>query len=649
MKKLLLLSLLFLASFLYSQQDKSSKMGQTSFDELNMTIYDKDSTAAAVVLYEHANIYLDKKNDYNTRTDFYYRIKILDQTAFDQANIVLNTYKKEKIVDLKARTYNLSEIGTKQITSISDDKVFKVEEFEAWTAHKFAFPNIKVGSVLEYSYSKLSPYSGIDDWYFQSDIPKIKSEFDAAILGNYQYNVRITGFLGLDKDEPSILKKCVYIDGIGDGACAIYSYGMNDVPAFKEEDFMLSKKNYLSCLSFDLKSYTSPRGVVEKYTTTWKEADKKLKDIFFNNQTSKKGFFRRRIPENILAIENELEKAKSIYTFIQHHFSWNEKFWNSEDEKVKDAFEDKSGSAGEINLSLFNALQSADIDAELVILSTRNHGIPTTFYPVIFDFNYVLIKTTINNKEYYLDATDKFSPFGQVPFRTLNGKARVINFKKESNWVVLKPKTKSSINTSARLTLNENGDIVGNLITRRIGYAAQDQREKISNLGNDGYIEEYEGDNPNTEVESYEVRFKDELDKPLQEIFEVKIFMNEELTQKSRINPFFFNRLKENPFKLKERNYPVDFGYAKSNNFALSLEIPASYKVTQLPKQMAISLPNNGGSFLLKTINKGNVINIITRFSLNKKSYSSEDYFALKEFFKRIVIAESSYIIIEKK
>ena len=284
-----------------------------------------------------------------------------------------------------------------------------------------------------------------------------------------------------------------------------------------------------------------------------------------------------------------------------------------------------------------------------MILSTRNHGIPTTLYPVIFDFNYVLIKTTIHDKEYYLDATDKFSPFGQVPFRTLNGKARVINFKKESNWVVLKPKTKSSINTSARLTINENGDIAGNLITRRIGYAAQDQREKISNLGNDGYIEEYEGDNPNTEVESYEVRFKDELDKPLQEIFEVKIFMNEELTQKSRINPFFFNRLKENPFKLKERNYPVDFGYAKSNNFALSLEIPASYKVTQLPKQMAISLPNNGGSFLLKTINKGNVINIITRLSLNKKSYSSEEYFTLKEFFKRIVIAESSYIIIEKK
>ena len=531
MKKLLLLPLLFIAFYSFSQEEKSSKMGKTTLDELKMTVYEKDSTATAIVLYEHANLYLDPKNNYNTRTDFYYRIKILDAKAFDLANITINTFKKEKVVDIKAITYNISEIGTKQTDNLIEEKIFKVEETEAWTAHKFTLPNIKVGSVIEYSYSKLSPYSGIDDWNFQSDIPKIKSEFDAAILGNYQYNIRVIGFLKLDKDKPSIDKKCVYIDGIGQGACAVYSYGMYDVPAFKEEDFMLSKKNYVARLCFDLKSYTSPRGIVEKYTTTWKEADKKLKDIFFNNQTSKKSFFKRRIPENILAIENELEKAKSIYAFIQNHFSWNEKYWNSKDEKVKDAFDDKSGSAGEINISLFNALEAADINAELVILSTRNHGAPTTLYPVIFDFNYVIIKVQIKGKEYYLDTTDKFSPFGQVPMRTLNAKARIINFKKESNWVVLKPKINSSISSTAKLKLDEEGNFVGKLSIRRIGYAAQNQREKLHSLGNKNYIEEYENDHPNIEVDNYEVRFEEDLEKPLQETYDLNIMMSEDLSR----------------------------------------------------------------------------------------------------------------------
>lgn len=330
-------------------------MGRTTIDELKMTVYEKDSTAAAVVLYEHANVYLDPDNEHKTRTDYYFRIKILDKTAFEESNIEINLFKKKRALAIKAITYNLSDIGTKVQTTLSKDKIFKIEESKNWTSHKFTMPNIKVGSVIEYSYSILSPYLGINDWYFQSNIPKIKSELDAAVLGNYLYNVRIIGSLRLTKDNPSIKKNCVDISGLGRGDCAIYSYGMKDIPAFKEEDYMLSKKNYISRLSFDLKTYTSPRGIIEKYTTTWKQADKKLKKIFFNNQTSKKSFFKKNIPESILTIENILERAENIYKHIQNHYTWNEKYWNNEDAKVKQAYNNKTGSAGEINLSLYNA------------------------------------------------------------------------------------------------------------------------------------------------------------------------------------------------------------------------------------------------------------------------------------------------------
>ncbi len=649
MKKITFLLFLFAASIIFAQKEKSSIMRLTTLDELNMTVYDKDSTATAVVLYEHANIYIDPKNDYNTRTDYYYKIKILDKTAFDKANIEINLYKKKRVTDIKGITYNISEVGTKNKTHLLKDKIFEVKESKNWTSYRFTMPNIKVGSVIEYSYSIISPYLGISDWYFQSDIPKVKSELDAAILGNYKYNVRIIGYLKLDKDEPSVDKECVYIDGLGQGACSIYSYGMNDIPAFKEEDYMLSKKNYISHISFDLKSYTTSRGVIQNYTTTWKEADKKLKKIFFNNQTSKTKFFKKNIPNNILAEENKLKKAKNIYSFIQNHYAWNEEYWNNEDEKVKDAFNSKIGSAGEINLSLYNALKAAEIKADLVILSTRNHGLVTTLYPIIFDFNYVIIRVIIDNKEYYLDATDKYLPFGQVPFRTLNGQARIINFKKESNWVILKPKIKSSKNITAKLTLNDDGDFKGNLLIKRQGYPAQTQRKKLNNLSNENYIEDFEGKNPDIEVEDFQVRFKDELHKGLVETYKINVLMDDNLTDKIRINPFFFDRLEENPFKLKERNYAVDFGYAKQNNFVLSLNIPDDYKVTHLPKKVAISLPNKGGLFTFKVLASGNIINVYSRMSIHKSYFSSEEYFALKEFFKQIIIAENAYITLEKK
>ena len=649
MKKLTLLLLLTLSVVTFSQKRKSSNMKQTTFDELKMTVYDKDSAATAVVLYEHANRYPDRDNDETPRTDYYYRIKIFDKSSFDLADITINLYKKQQVKDIKAVTYNLNENGTMIRTNLLKEDIFTSKEDENWVAKKFTLPNIKEGTVIEYKYSILSPYLSINDWYFQSEIPKIRSDFDASILGNYQYNIKIIGFLKLNKDAPSIDKKCVNIEGIGEGACGVYSYGMNNIPAFVEEDYMLSKKNYISRVSFDLKSLTSYRGDVKNLTTTWKQADKSLKNQFFNNQTSKKNFFKKSIPESILTTENTLEKAKKVFQFIQNHFTWNEKYWTNKDAKVKRAFQEKTGDVGEINLALYNSLRAANINANLVVLSTRSNGIPTKLFPVIYDYNYVIVKSIIDKETYYLDATAKLLPFGQVPIRTLNGEARIINFKEKSSWAALNPKYKSSLNVSAKLILDEEGVFIGDLMFRRNGYFASKIRAAISSKSEDDYLESFETKNPDLEVDDYTVINLKEPEKNLEEKFKVRLEMDENLGNKIRINPFLFNRLKENPFKLKERNYPVDFAYARRTNYFLQLEVPENYTILELPEQKAISLPNNGGNFILRAIKKENIIKIYVRLNILKSAYSVKEYYALKEFYKQIVLAEKSYVVLEKK
>ncbi|WP_299014152.1 hypothetical protein [uncultured Polaribacter sp.] len=649
MKNIIVACLLLSFSANFSaQKKKSTKMGQTTLKELKMQLYEQDSTANAVVLYEHANVYLDEGHEYQTRTDYYYRIKIFNKAAFNLADININLFKDKSVKDLKAITYNLSE-GRMVKNYLQTDKIFSVKEGENWTVKKFTLPNVQEGAVLEYKYSIISPYLGLDDWVFQSEIPKIKSEYDAAILGNYKYNIRIIGFNKLDKDKPSVDKKCVFIDGIGQGACAIYSYGMYNIPAFKEEDFMLSKKNYISRLSFDLESYTSPEGKVQKYTTTWEQADKKLKSQFFNNQLSKKKYFKKRLPEQIFTLDNNLQKAQEIYSFIQNHFTWNNYYWSSEDAKVKDAFTEKSGNVSEINLALFNSLRAAELEATLVVLSTRNNGMPTKLYPIIYDYNYVVVKTIINGKAYFLDATEKYLPFGQLPVRTLNGEAREISFKEDGTWIVLKPKYPSSKNINADLTLNAEGEFTGKVHITKMGYYAAEQREKIALLTEEALLEDFETSHPDLEVNDYKVTAEKALDKPLKETYDVTIFMDENLGNTTRINPFLFNRLKENPFKLKERLYPVDFGRPFSHNFALRLKIPENYTIVSIPESKAMQLPNNGGFFVINTTKLDNVIKVYARFKISKKSFSSNDYFALKEFFNQIIIAEKAYVVLKKK
>ena len=77
------------------QEKRSTKMGQTTLKEVQMVRYDKDTLAGAVVLYEHAKYYTSAAHEYQSKTDYYYRIKIFDASKFDLATVALYLYKKK--------------------------------------------------------------------------------------------------------------------------------------------------------------------------------------------------------------------------------------------------------------------------------------------------------------------------------------------------------------------------------------------------------------------------------------------------------------------------------------------------------------------------------------------------------------------------
>ena len=145
-------------------------------------------------------------------------------------------------------------------TSLEKDKIYTKDLSGKWKETSFTLPNIKVGSVIEFRYSLISSYTQIKDWNYQYDIPKLKSDFTAAIIGNYKYNIRLVGNLKLHRDNFRVKNGCFYLPGIGTGACGVLEYGMDAVPAFKKEAYMLSHHNYVSRLSFELISNTDVGG-----------------------------------------------------------------------------------------------------------------------------------------------------------------------------------------------------------------------------------------------------------------------------------------------------------------------------------------------------------------------------------------------------
>ena len=648
MKNKILLCLLMVSVVSFSQKKRSTKVGLTSIAELQLASYDKDTTANALVLYEHANTYMSEKYDLDFKTDFYYRIKLFTSTAFNRATVKVKLYKKEKIREIEAYSYNL-ENGTIVKTKLLASDVYTKDLDKNWTEVTFTIPAIKEGTVIEYQYSVISPYSRVDDWYFQSNTPKLKSDFSISYLGNYQFNSRLTGFLKFQRNEQKVEKKCLYFPGIGRGDCANIFYGMDHIPAFEEEDYMLSKENYISKLSFDLISITQADGRKKKYTETWKDADKSFKNDFFDGQIAKDYIFAKILPKNLLAIEDAFHKAQNIYKYIQNRFSWNGYYWTQDQINLKEIYKERVGGVDVINLSLYNSLQAANIESYLVMVATRDRAQPTRLYPVRTDFNYMIVKAIINNKTYFLDATDKFLSFGQIPLRTLNGEGRVLDFDKGSYWELIKPMKNASTKIMATITMDTTLMFTGSINVEKKGYHALETRHEYSDNGESSYLENLENTSIDLEIEEYKIENFKELEKSLVEELKIESDQPEYSNGSILINPFLYYRISENPFKFKTRNYPVDFGHPIKYTYILTLRIPKEYEVVKKPSSKGIKLPNNGGTFLL---NVGDVrdgkITLSYRYQLKKHLFSAEEYHYLKEFFNEIIKIHTTYIELKK-
>src|SRR5690606_8545261 len=220
----------------------------------------------------------------------------------------------------------------------------------------------------------------------------------------------------------------------------------------------------------------------------------------FGDQLNKNSYFRRKLPNTILEIKDDMERAKAVYGFIQNNYTWNGRYFNYGSE-IKDSFKEKLGSVSDINISLVNALVAANLHSKSVILSTRDNGLPTELYPVLSNFNYVLAVLMINNERILLDATNKQAPFGIIPFRALNVQARVMDFRKGSYWMPIEPFKQNIHYANAQITAETNGNFTGKVNQASYGYIGLGKRNSIEEESLQEYIKTQEKDKAGVEIE----------------------------------------------------------------------------------------------------------------------------------------------------
>src|SRR5690606_5216498 len=285
---------------------------------------------------------------------------------------------------------------------VASNAVFEIDDSQFWSHKKFTFPNVKDGSILEYTYQIESPYFlNFGSWSFMNELPTLYSELHTEIPGNFIYNRTLYGDRKLDIDQAEIKKSCFHLSGFKvPGDCESATYMMKNVPAYYEEKHMLSPRNYMPALKFELVEIIDLDESYNTFAKTWKDLDKRFKnDKDLGRQLKYSSIFKEKLPTSILAISDELERAKSIYYYIQKSINWNGQTRDLRGIRVKEAFEEGVGNSTEINLALINAFEAANIESQIMLLASRDRALPSKQYPILTDFNYVVVFLKIGKEK----------------------------------------------------------------------------------------------------------------------------------------------------------------------------------------------------------------------------------------------------------
>lgn len=596
------------------------KFGKVSIEELQMTHYDLDSSAAAVVLCDYGYFNLQ---DYSfTRT---VRIKILKKEGLYLADDI---YPGAEKTEIKGKTFTL-ENGEIVETKLKRESTFRERVTEDYYRLRVAMPNVKVGSVFDIEFTQSFPPPV---WYFQKEIPVKWSELIMPQSRYFDMKRKFTGY------------ETLYINSSN-------RWVAKDMPAFKKEPYINSVDNYITKFDIEMKSIAIPGVYYKEYATNWNAVARRLGESDYFGGNINAALYLREIAKSIEEkSSSDIEKLEYAYEAIKENVKWNKsRNLYCTYSTLGKSFSEGIGNSADINIILINLLKKLDIMAHPVILSTRDNGLLSTFSASMNKLNYVIVYAKIGEKEFFIDATEEDLPLGMLPRRCLNGIGQMI-IGETAKLVYIKPDEIDKTTEMLILDLKDDNSLSGTYVSKREGYDAFDTRTNYKSFnGLDEFVDNIEDSYSSLKLKNYKIENIDNLDQAVKETCEIEIQnMAFEMDGNIYLNPLLHLQMAENPFKLEERQYPVDFTVPKTIFYNLTINLPEGYRVQEVPQPMRMGLPEQSAIVTYNIQAIGNKINIVYKLDVRKPVFYANEYKLLKEFYSQIIEKHSEPVIIKK-
>ena len=647
------------------------KVSSADFDLPKSNVVDSNSNAVIIAAVGSVEFIGNKHNWFSYQFRKNIRIKILNKKAYDLATVKVYLYGQgdvqDKVDDIHASTYNF-ENGKVIETKLNNSDVFSEKLSKYVNEKKFTLPDVKEGSVIEYSYTVTSyHFSYLPGWSFQDlDYPCLYSEFKISIpdllrYSNLRYGLDPFYSSKIDESYATIQTKNYDVGGYAgpqsqnyDVASVIsnHTWIMKNIPALKSEDYVNDPEGYLDKLGFILTKMSNGEDVYV-VDETWKSVENKLLSsgafgVAINIDKAEN--LNNTMQKICSADGNIMDAAKQIYSYVRDNFTCVPDNYIYIETDLYAVNKLRKGNVAELNMLLIALLRQRGIMANPVILSTKEYGIHPVSYPILEKMNYVICMMQIGRDTVFLDASDPLLGFGKLPLSCYNGHAQIIDAKHSGSLFFFSNAIKEPGKTYVTIVNDENGNGSSASFESNPGYfKSHELRNTIKEKGIDEYLKNIKlAYGPDAEITNLQIDSLKQLEQPVKIIYDIK-FKTANEGDIIYFNPFISGAYKDNPFKATDRKYPVEMPYPIDDTYELTMDIPKGYKVDELPKAVQLTFNGTRGLFEYAIQKDEFLVQLRCHIKLNQAIFAAEDYASLRDFFAYVVKKQSEQIVFKKK
>lgn len=634
-------------------------------EDLALTDNPNDPGANAMILYRESIVSAKDLHRVGDSVEEYVRIKIFTAAGKEHANVEIPYFSGDsdeldmegnsgngwQIIGIRGRTIHSDGAIVKFDGKVLDKIIQKIGGYKVRAA-TFSLPDVQPGSIIEYRYKKQGqPYwLHSQEWTVSDALYTREAHFTFIPFADYSGYIPYYRLYALSADAKP---KCDV--GI-DHACIMVAH---DIPAVIDEELMPPKRAIEARVEWYYQETGAPSSETPEHF--WNRKAKKWSgDV--DHFVDKKKALDQELSQIVSPGDPADVKLRKIYARVQ-------KIRNLDLEDSKTAKEQKEenvkkvanaedvlsrgyGSNRDINFLFVGLVRAAGYEADEIYAAPRNLEL---FVPQREDDGQLktdLVWVRADSKEYYLDPSARFYPFGLLPWSETGTTG--VRISKNGGEVVQTPASLSTDGVLARhadLTLDADGNVTGTLQVDFSGEQGAQQRTRDNQADEAGRKKDLEEEVKrwlprDSTFELTTISNWDNTAEPLRVEGSLKLpSMGAAAGHRILLPADLFPAAYAQVFLSEKRINSVIFPYPFQETDTLRFHAPAGYKIEAVPEVKKVDV--GAAKYNLSATQQNDTVEINRRLVFDGVAFPRDAYPALRQFFSVVKSCDSAQIVFQ--